>query len=405
MLNKIHFVLFLILFIAQGCSDTKPFLRATREGDPVQEGDPNRRPNHNDVLTFYALGDWGTGQANQRAVAQALIKNVTEIPNGRNQAPFVLGLGDNVYEIGLPEGWNNPETIKMLHKTFGDVYKNVSYEGKKLVFHIIPGNHDYAGFAGGQYGWGDVIHQETTAEKIYSPFWKYYPIDPDKNSDTNDSTNYHALKNENVFSLTLPEKINLESNEKATIVAIDTQVLLNLYQNNDSTLIQQHWQRLNTLMEPGVSWKIIIGHHPVKAHGRHAGFRSAVWWLPIPPIILYTIVDKLFIRPLQDLDNPAYKKFRKDLIRIMNKHNVNLYLSGHEHSLQFLEIDENHFQIISGSAGKLAETTHKNDTIFSHAAFGFARFDMTDDELWVEFFQATTENGGYKTTALFKISK
>ena len=89
----------------------------------------------------------------------------------------------------------------------------------------------------------------------------------------------------------------------------------------------------------------------------------------------------------------------------MDKHGVSFYVSGHEHSLQFLEIDQNHFQIVSGSAAKLSAVTHKQDTYFSHAAPGFVRFDVAQNEIWVEFFQVNENNGVYNSTGLFKVSK
>ncbi|MFQ5771803.1 MAG: metallophosphoesterase [bacterium] len=369
----------------------------------MQIGRPDQRPNHANVLTFYALGDWGTGAEEQKAVAEALRKNVREIPENRIDPPFVLGLGDNVYEKGLPEGWNNPEATQLLRTTFGDIYRKIKYEGKELVFHIVPGNHDYNGTASGKKGWGDVIHQETTAEQLYFPYWKYYPIDQEKNSDRNDSTNYHALKKASIFSLTIPEKMNIESNQSVTFVALDTQVLLELYKRNDTRMLQNHWNKLESLLDADHAWKILVGHHPVKNHGRHGGFRTAAWWLP--PIFLYTIIDKFLIKPLQDLDNPANRRFQEDLIKVMQKHDVKLYISGHEHNLQFLKIDAKHYQIISGSAAKLTEVTHKFDTIFSHAAFGFIRFDVANDVLWVEFFQVAENHDTYASTGLFKISK
>ncbi len=391
-------IFLLVLFLS--CSDTKPFLRTLNDGDFVQPGDPAQRPNHSAVLTFYVLGDWGTGNKNQRAVAHALKKNVAELPTDRTQPPFVLELGDNVYEAGLKEGWNDPITTKLLHDTFGEIYSEVKYNGRELLYHIVPGNHDYAGRAGGQRGWGDVIHQETTAEAQF-PHWRYYPIDPAKNSDDNDSSNYALLKKESIYTLTIPERVQITGEKLIGVYAIDTQVILEIYQKNDAELLQKHWQTLEMLLSENSWWKIIIGHHPVRSHGTHGGFRSAIWW--VPPITLFTIVDKLFIKRLQDLDNPNYRRFQRDFIGLMKKHDVPFYLAGHEHNLQLLEIDHEHFQIISGSAGKLSPVTHKDDTLFSHSAMGFARFDVTEDELWIEFFEVIPN--GYRFNALYKITK
>lgn len=366
-------------------------------------GDPNQRPDGPEIVTFYALGDWGTGDQLQMAVASALRENVAEIQKGRRVRPFVLGLGDNVYDKGLPDGWNNPVAHQLLDQTFGQIYADVTYEGRKLEYYIIPGNHDYHGKAGGKDGWGDVIHQETTAERIYEPYWKYYPVDPEKNADTNDSTDYQNLKMADIFSLTLPERINISDSKIIAFTAIDTQVLLELYQKKDYETVQRHWHRLESLLEGNVDWKIILGHHPVRSHGRHGGFRTWVWWLP--PVFLYTIIDKWIYKRLQDLDHPASVRLQKDLFDTMKRHNVQIYLSGHEHSLQFLKIDNHNFQIISGSAGKLSSVTHKNDTLFSHASPGFARFDVSSKELWVEFFQVDLKSSRYKSSALFKITK
>lgn len=415
MVSKIK-ALWLSILLLLGCSDTAPFFRKIMQGDPAQ------RPNHPEVVTFYALGDWGTGNDQQRAIAEALRQNVNEIPPGRKIPPFVLGLGDNVYNNGLPEGWNNPLAHQLLKKTFGDIYKDVKYEGKELVYHIIPGNHDHGGKVGGREGWGDIIHQETTAEKLFEPYWKYYPINPEKNADTNDSTDYLALKKEDVFSLTLPETIVINNLNGVTFVALDTQVLLELYQKKDSEIIQRHWDRVEGLLDDEEDWKILFGHHPLKSHGRHGGFRPLVewtwsgtkgfikpWWIrPLTFLwlpFLSTSLDQLFLKRLQDLDHSANKKFQKDLRHIMNKHDVQFYISGHEHSLQFLWIDNNTFQIISGSAGKLSPVTHKKDTLFSHAFPGFVRFDATKKELWVEFFQVDVKKSSYRSTALFRITK
>jgi len=401
MFQKYQFIFILIVFVA--CSDTTPFLRKPHAGDYVQLGKIAARPNHENVVTFYALGDWGTGDDRQRAVAKALKRNVKEIPVGRRVAPFVVGLGDNIYEDGLASGWNNPTTRRRLEETFGKMYTDIKYNGENIVFHIVPGNHDHNNRTGGKNGLGDVIHQETTAEKIYSHYWKYYPIDATKNTDSEDSTNYETLKSHDIFRITIPERVPIEAMGTLAFSAIDTQVLLDLYVKEDSELLQLHWNTLEELLQENADWKIILGHHPIESYGKHNGFRRAFWWLP--PIFLAAIIDKLLYKPQQDLDNPAYKNFRKDLRNIMMKHDVTVYLAGHEHNLQFLELDKTHFQLVSGSAAKLSGVTHKSDTIFSHASHGFVRFDVTQDEMWLEFFQVDTKYDTSESTAQFKISK
>lgn len=399
-MKKIISLIYILLLLA-GCSDTRPFIRKMTTDDLLQPGRPEDRPNHENVLTFFALGDWGTGKKEQKAVAEALRKNVEQIPPGRKVAPFALGLGDNIYERGLAEGWDNPAAIRQLEKTFGEKYSDIKYENKNISFHIVPGNHDHNGVAGGKGGFGDILNQETTAERLYD-YWEYYPIDPDKNSDTDDLKNYQTLLNEDIHKLTIPQKLPIAAEEKISIIAIDTQVLLNIYQKDKKEDLQKHLNLLESLLQNDSKWKFIIGHHPLRTHGTHGGFRTAIWW--IPPIILYTIVDKLFIKPIQDLDNSHYKKLIEDLGTILKKYPRTFYLAGHEHSLELLEIGKNNFQLVSGSAAKLSGVTHKADTIFSHSAYGFARFDLTNEELWIEFFEVDVQNAQMNSTSLLTLS-
>jgi hypothetical protein len=48
--------------------------------------------NYKKILTFYALGDWGTGKAEQQEVAQALKEEICHafpMGNERDISPFV----------------------------------------------------------------------------------------------------------------------------------------------------------------------------------------------------------------------------------------------------------------------------------------------------------------------------
>ncbi len=152
-------ILCLALLLLIGCSNTTPFKQPI---PPVRyHENPDQRPDHPQVITFYALGDWGTGDNRQIAVAQALKEDVALLESReekRRIPPFVLGLGDNIYSDGLPVGWDTSRVHPELRRTFGNIYKNVTYQGQNLVYHIIPGNHDHR---------GDIIHQETTAEHLF----------------------------------------------------------------------------------------------------------------------------------------------------------------------------------------------------------------------------------------------
>ena len=62
----------------------------------IVKKDTENRPNTPEVITFYALGDWGTGYLKQEPVAIALERNVASITIDRRMPPFAIELGDNI---------------------------------------------------------------------------------------------------------------------------------------------------------------------------------------------------------------------------------------------------------------------------------------------------------------------
>jgi tartrate-resistant acid phosphatase type 5 len=83
-------------------------------------------------VNLLAMGDWGTGQPEQKKVAGAITQYVrsTETP-----VDAMLLVGDNFY-VDIPQGANDP--------VFQNVFENV-YDEKVLnfPFYVALGNHDY----------------------------------------------------------------------------------------------------------------------------------------------------------------------------------------------------------------------------------------------------------------------
>jgi len=382
------------------------------------------------VVTFYALGDWGTADSNQHIVAQLLRQEISGLDSNelnRVVPPFVLGLGDNIYPNGLPKNpWGDEMVEKILKRTFGDVYDSIEYKNEKVMFHIVAGNHDHAEKFRLDPDWGDVIHQETTAESLFTNY-KYYPMKTGRVKDTNDFSEFEGLKLENLNLITQPEKIAIKGDTNLiSIFALDTQILLKLYNFNYDSTLKKHWDQLEDLLRTDNStWKIVIGHHPIKTYGWHGGKSGLMqwlwagprnnlpWWLrfiPIFPIIASTI-DK-FHKGVQDTDNKFNMKFQNDLLRILKKHKVIIYLSGHDHNQQFINLNLQNanvsqlFQVVSGSSAKSEPVSkNKKDLIFADKSLGFTRFDLTKDEIWIEFFGLNLENGSLKSLKKFKITK
>ncbi|MAF11169.1 hypothetical protein CMK11_12025 [Candidatus Poribacteria bacterium] len=387
----------------------------------------------------------------------------------------MLGLGDNAYSRGLPgREWDAKDAVDLLDDRFGDVYNATKYrtnrKGQKdpgwnaATFYVAPGNHDYGSRfrAGGPR----IAQVESLAESRYGqhgrhrPIYRHVPFHHTYSSadgktvesflDSNDSAEYEAIVRAagsgRLHELTQPEKLDLADN--VLVVALDTQMIIQLYEENkngrNEAAITAHWTKLDTILrESQAPWKILIGHHPIRSHGRHGGFRTRAellltgsrWYAPLPalgavgtavaawrtdwrlpwlcmlPAWLLGLAEP-HVLPLletQDIKNSAYSRFRERLENTMGKRNVAVYCAGHDHSLQMLSIDGDPnispYQIVSGSAGKTSPVTKKGDTLFAHDSLGYVRLDIRGDDMWVEFRSANAKTGDSASEGLFRIKK
>lgn len=403
-----------------------------------------KRPDNKDVITFYALGDWGTGNENQIAVANSLRENIRLLEKNeklRDIPPFVLGLGDNIYKKGLPkpdknspliDSWKDKRIPVYFDKFFGKIYDKIVYKGTQVKFHLVSGNHDHGKKFIEDKKWGNIFYWETIAENRYK-YLKYYPIIQDKYQDTNDFHEYERLSNENIDTLAMPQIIehNIKDQIPISIITLDTQIMLNLYKNKNSSAISRHWNHFDELLKTDINpWKIVIGHHPLKTYGWHgglAGYKQLLWsgtrdflpknFRPIIPIstlaAFLSFTGDKFYQSIQDTDNKDNKKFQKDITAHMTKHNILVYLAGHEHNLQLIGLGTvksgkgkfEQLQIVSGSAGKVTPLPKwRNDLYHSQPTLGYVRIDISNDEMWLEFIHVDATLNLSKSAGLYKVN-
>jgi tartrate-resistant acid phosphatase type 5 len=83
-------------------------------------------------VNLLSMGDWGTGQPEQKKVAGAITKYVQD---SKHPVDGMLLVGDNFY-VDIPKGADDP--------VFQDVFENV-YDKSALnfPFYVALGNHDY----------------------------------------------------------------------------------------------------------------------------------------------------------------------------------------------------------------------------------------------------------------------
>ncbi len=186
-----------------------------------------------DVVRFVALGDAGTGSADQLAVADAM----EQVCNTRC-CDFALYLGDNFYNSGV-DGADDDLFID---------YFEVPYANLDFPFYAALGNHDYG------------------AEGLGIEFWKgNYYLDYAQNYTT---------------KFTFPDLYYDFQYEHVKFMALNTTEIFFGLTQQQGTWVDDQMANL----DPSVQWVIGFGHHPYISNGRH-GNAGTYEGIPLIPIV------------------------------------------------------------------------------------------------------------------------
>jgi acid phosphatase len=120
--------------------------------------------------------------------------------------------------------------------------------------------------------------------------------------------------------------------------------------NGEYDLAQVEWLE-RELRASAAIWKVVYGHHPVFSYGKHGDERQMI---------------KL-VRPL------------------LEKYDVDLYISGHDHDRQLLGPVSGVCYIVSGTGSKSRDTRYGKKTVFAETNLGFTWFRVSALELHVQF--------------------
>ena len=288
--------------------------------DTTQRPDVNDTSESNQVVKegrvrFAVIGDAGTGNEHQYAVADAVEKVCLE-----KECDFALYLGDNFYEVGV----NGIDDVQFQDK-FELPYANLEFQ-----FYAVLGNHDY-----GQLG---VQYDTPNAQVEYTAISEKW---------------------------TMPDRYYSQNVQHVSLFGIDTNALIwdGIWGGalDQGEWFEEHRDASNTL------WNIAFGHHPFISNGQHG------------------VAGEYDGLPRQNpMAGATFETFVED--HLCEK--IDVYFSGHDHDLQWLEPQCGVEWIVSGAGGKKRSGYDWSvPTRFeAYDTYGFAWVEIYDSTLTLEFY-------------------
>ncbi|MDY2587345.1 metallophosphoesterase [Winogradskyella aquimaris] len=333
----------------------------------VNQNLPDKPVDH----VFYLVGDAGKSPMDGYSDALLAFKTYLE-SHDVSKDDYAIYLGDNIYPAGLPtkDHKNRDDAENALRAQIGAV-KN--FKGKTI---FIPGNHDW--YADGLKG---VKRQEKFIE---------------------DALGKNTFQPENGCPLE-----SIDVSETVQLIIIDTQWYLEDWNDNpginDDCEIktrERFFLEVEGELKKAQNKTIVFAmHHPMYTNGVHGGqFAASKHIFPgqkkIPLPGLATLVAQIRTQggvSIQDRYNERYNELMKRLETLAVDSKKLVFVSGHEHTLQYIE-EGRIKQIVSGSGAKESYATLAHNGLFSYGKQGFAKLVIyKDGSAWVEFFSA--ENG------------
>jgi hypothetical protein len=312
--------------------------------------------------SFYLIGD--AGYSSMGAISPALQGFTVELNKASENSTAVF-LGDNIYPKGLPsKGAEGRALAEHRLKVQIDAVKD--FKGRTI---FIPGNHDW--YSNGLKG---LKRQEKYVE---------------------DALGKNSFLPENGCPL---EKVDIS--DDIVMILVDSEWYITNWDKhptfNDDCEIKtrvKFFDELEGLIKKARGKTTIIAlHHPMFTNGPHGGqYDLKSHLMPVPGLgTLKNVLRETSGVSPADLQNKRYNEFKKHVVTLAQENDKTIFVSGHEHSLQYI-VQDNLPQIVSGSGSKISATRIIGGGLFSYGAPGFARLDVfVDGSSYVRFY--TSDN-------------
>ncbi len=351
MFQKILFILLAGLLI-ESCATYEPQFKE----ESINASMPDKEIEH----SFYLIGDAGNSQLGESSISLQAFKAELSKASKNSTAIF---LGDNIYENGMPKK-SSADRAFAEHKLNVQIDATKNFKGQTI---FIPGNHDW---------YGDSVEGLKRQEKYLD-----------------DVLGKNTFLPEDGCSI---EKIHIS--DDIELILIDSQWYLTDWDKHPTLNDDCEFRTRSTFLDEYESLikkargktTIVALHHPMYSNGPHGGQYSFGSHMTPLPILgsLKNIIRKTSGVNKSDLQNKRYNEFKQLLITLSQENDKVVFVSGHEHSMQYI-IEDNLRQIISGTGSKLTPTRNVGGGQFSAGMYGYARLDVfKDGSSYVRFYNA-----------------
>ncbi|GAB2770573.1 metallophosphoesterase [Salinimicrobium soli] len=362
------FLTLIVFIVLAACSTTQK--AKYKQGEPTSNFD---YPQDKKIArSFYLLGDGGYSKPG--GTSEGLLAFKTYLDSVKQVGNYTIFLGDNIYPDGMEEE-GHPLRERAEYRIDAQLDAVENYDGNVI---FIPGNHDW-------YNEG-VDGLEREEEYIEDQL--------------DDKDVFHPKAGCGIESIDLSDEIQL--------IILDSQWFLTNWDNhptiNDNCEIKTRdalFLEVESELKQNQTKTVVFAiHHPLYTNGVHGGhydFNQHLYpsqkKIPVP--ILGSLA--MLIRTsggvsIQDAQNLLYKNMVKRLETIAKRWGNVVFVSGHEHSLQYIEKDGLK-QIVSGSGSKSTSVGLGSDGLFAYNGQGFAVLDIFEDgSSWVSFYGSENKN-------------